>query len=99
MITLTAHPDGCILPVRQQWKVGEEGVVGEQAGALLVAVSPPHESGSADEALIEAMCEVLGLKVSQVELLNGGPGSDKLCLIRGMTMEELRARVAALLAW
>lgn len=98
MIAITDHEDGCVLPVRAQPGARRPGVQGEQAGALKVAVSAPPQDGRANEALVEALREALGVRRSQVELLSGATGRDKKFLIRGVTRAELERRVAELVA-
>jgi uncharacterized protein (TIGR00251 family) len=97
MIAITDHAEGLILPVRAQPGSRRAGVQGEQNGALKVAVTAPPEDGRANQALLEALREALGLKRSQVELLSGQTSRDKRYLIRGVARAELEERVAALL--
>lgn len=97
MIAVTEHAEGCILPVRAQPGARRAGVQGEQAGALKVAVTAPPEEGKANQALIETLRKVLGVKRSQVELIGGQTSRDKRFLIRGVTRAELEARLAELL--
>src|SRR5262245_23367040 len=96
MIDLADHPEGVVLPVRAQPGARKAGVLGEQAGALKVAVTAPPEDGRANKALAEALRTVLGLKRSQVELLSGATGRDKRFLIRGLSRGELASRLAGL---
>src|SRR5205085_4295994 len=98
MIAVTAHAEGCLLPVRAQPGARKAGVLGEQAGALKVAVTAPPEDGRANQALREVLREALGLKRSQVELVSGATSRDKRFLIRGIEKKELEARLAILLA-
>jgi uncharacterized protein (TIGR00251 family) len=97
MISIKDHPKGCVLPVRAQPGARKTGVLGEQAGALKVAVTAPPEDGRANKALLETLREVLGVKRSQVELLSGATSRDKHFLIRGLTPAELQARLTDLL--
>jgi uncharacterized protein len=97
MIAITDHAEGCVLPVRAQPGARRSGIVGEQAGALKVAVTAPPEDGRANKALLEVLRDALGLKRSQVELLGGATSREKRFLIRGVTKAELESRVAALL--
>ena len=90
-------PRGCVLPVPAQPGGAKTGVLGEQAGALKVAVTAPPEDGRANQALGETLRELLDLKRSQVELLSGATSRDKKFLIRGVTKAELANRVAELL--
>ncbi len=89
MIVVTPHAEGCVLPVRAQPGARKAGVLGEQAGALKVAVAEPPEDGKANKALTEALRELLGLKRSQVELLSGATSRDKKFLIRGLSPAAL----------
>src|SRR5437660_2423018 len=98
MIAIAEHPDGCILPVRAQPGARKAGVLGEQAGALKVAVTAPPEDGRANKALTEALRDLLDLKRSQIELLGGATSREKKFLIRGLTQTELQERVARLVA-
>ena len=81
MIAVTEHAEGCVLPVRAQPGARKAGVLGEQNGALKVAVTAPPEDGRANQALVEALREALGLKRSQVELIGGQTSRDKRFLI------------------
>jgi uncharacterized protein (TIGR00251 family) len=95
MITVTDHADGLILPVRAQPGARHVGVVGEQGGALKVAVTAPPQDGRANDALTDVLREALGLKRSQVQLVGGATSRDKRFLIRGVTRAELEARLKA----
>ncbi len=97
MIVITEHAEGCLLPVRAQPGARKTGVMGEHAGALKVAVTAPPEDGRANKALVETLCEAVGLKRSQVELFSGETRREKRFLIRGVTKAELEERMAALL--
>jgi uncharacterized protein (TIGR00251 family) len=97
VIAITDHADGCVLPVRAQPGARKNALVGEQAGALKVAVTAPPEDGRANQALVELLREVLGLKRSQVELIAGQTARDKRFLIRGATKDVLARKIAALL--
>jgi uncharacterized protein (TIGR00251 family) len=98
MIALADHPEGLVLPVRAQPGARKAGVMGEQAGALKIAVTVPPADGRANRALIEVLREILGVKRSQVELLSGAKSRDKRFLLRGLNRADLEARVASLLA-
>jgi uncharacterized protein (TIGR00251 family) len=98
MISVTEHPDGCILPVRAQPGARKAGIVGEHAAALKLAVTAPPEDGRANKVLADMLRDALGLKRCQVELLSGQTSRDKRFLIRGLTRAGLEAKLADLLA-
>jgi uncharacterized protein len=97
MVTIGEHSEGCVLPVRAQPGAKKARVLGEQAGALKVAVTAPPQDGRANQALLEALRELLGLRRSQVELLSGETSRDKRFLIRGVSKEDLEQRIGRLL--
>jgi len=97
VIVITEHAEGLVLPVRAQPRARKPGILGEQAGALKVAVTAPPEDGRANLALVEALAECLALRRSQVELLAGATARDKRFLIRGVTKTALEQRLAELL--
>ena len=94
MVTITPHPEGSLLAVRAQPGARKPGVIGEQVGALKVAVTAPPEDGRANQALTELLRDWLGLKRSQVELAGGATNRNKQFLIRGLNPDELRALLA-----
>ena len=94
MIDISPHEEGCTLAIRAQPGARKSGVVGEQNGALKVAVTAPPEDGKANVALTELLREWLNVKRSQVELIGGATNRNKTFLIRGILPEELRNRIA-----
>lgn len=97
MIEVAQHPEGFVLPVRAQPGARKAGILGEQGGALKVAVTAPADRGRANQALIEAFRDLLDLKRSQVELLSGATSRNKRFLIRGLSKTELERRLANIL--
>lgn len=89
VIQVQPHAEGVTLAVRVQPGAKKNAVLGEQAGALKVAVTAPPEDGRANDALVEHLKNWLGVKRSQVELLSGRTNRNKVFLIRGMTAEQL----------
>ena len=96
-VTVTSHKEGSVLPVRAQPAARKNAVTGERNGMLKVAVTAPPEEGKANLAITELLREWLGVKRSQVELLSGATSREKRFLVRGVTAEELAAKVATLL--
>lgn len=97
-IEIAAHPEGAVLAVRAQPGAKRNAVLGEQAGALKIAVTAPPEDGRANAALVEMLREWLGVKRSQVDLAGGRTNRNKTFLIRGVTPDELQSMVGARLS-
>lgn len=97
MIAVTAHPEGALLPVRAQPGARRTALVGEHDGSLKVAVTAPAQGGRANEAIRDTIREALHLKRGQLQLIQGASGRQKLFLVRGLSKEELAARLESLL--
>ena len=96
MIALADHPDGVLVAVRARPGARKAGVLGEQAGALKLAVTAPPADGRANAALVALFRELLQLKRSQVDLHSGARARKKTILVRDITRAELAAKLAAL---
>jgi len=97
VILLQQHVEGWIVPVRAQPGARKNGILGEQNGALKLAVTAPADQGKANKAVLELLRDVLGLKRSQIELLKGDKSREKRFLIRGLALAELQSRLTGLL--
>ena len=67
-------------------------------GDWKVAVAAPPIDGRANEAVVELMSELLGLKRRQVAVARGTSSRDKLIEIEGLRESEANARLEAALA-
>src|SRR5438034_9129339 len=97
MIHVTEHAEGSILVVRALPGARRNGIAGEVGGAVKIAVSAAPDKGKANQAIIEVLRAVLGVKSSQVELLSGFTSRQKKFLIRGCSKSNLEARLSSLL--
>ena len=98
LIELELHEEGVILPVKAQPKASRAEIRGASGGMLKVAVTQVAEKGKANEALVEVISQELGLRRSQLELVSGATSRQKRFLVSGISLEELRERIAAVLA-
>ena len=64
---------------------------------LKVAVTQAPEKGKANKAIVQVLSKSLGLRRSQIELLSGETAQQKKFLIRDVTLEELQAKIAAVM--
>lgn len=97
MIVLEERSGGVVVPVQAQPKARRQGVVGEHAGRLKIAVTAPPDKGKANDALVDVLAEVLGVKRSQVELASGAASTAKTFLVTGVPKDELARRIADVL--
>ncbi len=98
MISLSPHADGVFFRVLAQPRARRNQILGERAGALRVAVTAPPEKGKANKAIQVFLAEVLACKPRQVTLLLGATSQQKCFLIGGITLEELKERLAEVVA-
>lgn len=97
MIELLPHDQGTIIPVHAQPGAKRNGILGERAGALRVAVTAAPEKGKANAAIQAVLAESLGCRPSQVSLISGETSRQKRFLVVAVSPEELQSRLAALL--
>jgi hypothetical protein len=72
-------------------------IVGVREGALHVQVAAPPVEGKANQALVELLAEVLGVRHSQVTILSGERSRHKVVRVQGIAPEELQQRLQAAL--
>ena len=95
---LEIHTAGTLLLVKAQPGARRNGPTGLQDGRLKVSVTQAPEKGKANKALIEVLAKAFGLRKSQIELVSGETSAEKKFLLRGVSPEELRPRLEAILA-
>jgi len=94
VIDLQETPQGVVVPVQAHPGARQNGITGEHAGRLRVAVTQAPEKGKANKALIEVLAAALDLKKSQVALVAGETSSQKKFLVTGVSLPELSRRLA-----
>ncbi|MBX6314288.1 MAG: DUF167 domain-containing protein [Isosphaeraceae bacterium] len=97
MIAVQPHAQGAILPVRARPGAKADALLDEFDGALRVSVTAPPDRGRANEAIVVVLSEALNLRRSQITLLSGETSRSKRFLIRGLSPEDLLARIDAAL--
>lgn len=98
MVQLEETSAGIVLPVKAQPGARRNGVMGEHAGSLKVAVTQAPEKGKANEAIIEVLADLLELKRNQLRLASGATSSQKRFLVTGVSLDELQQRIECLLS-
>jgi uncharacterized protein (TIGR00251 family) len=96
LISLQAHSEGVVLAVKAQAGARENAVRGEHEGALKVAVTQVPEKGKANRAITKVLAKTLGLRRSQLQLIDGETHSNKRFLIRNAEIDQLSARLKQL---
>ena len=86
---LREHSDGVLLSVRVQPGSRKAGILGVHGTQLKVAVHAPPEKGKANEALLEVLAEVLGLRKKQIVLQQGATNQNKVVLLMGINLNAV----------
>lgn len=94
MLEVEPHAEGCVLRIRAMPGARREGILGPHGGALKVAVRAPREKGKANKAIVKVLSTALRVKQSKVTLLSGTTSPDKRFLVRGLTDDDVRSRLA-----
>lgn len=87
------HPQGAVLPIRVQPGAKKTGVLGEQAGALKIAVAAAPEQGKANKAVLDVLVEFLEVKKNLISLISGQTNRNKKYLILNWSAESLRNHI------
>jgi len=91
-VTAVLH---AIVRVRVQPGAKKPGIVGYEAGVLRLKVSAPPLEGRANEAVVEALAELLGVRRSQVSIMRGAHSRDKTLRVGGLSQEAAEASLRA----
>jgi len=93
----SSGPDAFKLSLKVVPGASRDRIVGELGDSLKVAVAKPPEDGAANRAVEKFLREQLKLTRGAVTLVGGFTSREKVVLIRGLSREELSARLDALL--
>ena len=72
----------------------KSALTGVREGVLLVRLAAPPLDGAANEELVAVLARVLLLPKRDVSLVRGESARRKLVEVRGLTADEVRARLA-----
>lgn len=81
------------LTVKVQPGASLSQVVGFRGDVLRVRVAAPPERGKANDALVALLAQALDVPRSRIGILRGHASRDKVVLVQGLTLEEVRRRL------
>jgi uncharacterized protein (TIGR00251 family) len=94
---LRTDPDGVVLSVRVQPGARRAGLTGRHGDALALRVTAPPVEGRANEAVLDAIAELLGVRRSEVSLRRGATSRAKQVHVRGVDPVAVVRRIEHLL--
>jgi uncharacterized protein (TIGR00251 family) len=81
------HGEGITLSLRVQPGASANGIGAVRGQELVVKVTAPPVDSKANEAVLDLLCERLGVNWSALELLRGHANRSKVILVRGGSPE------------
>jgi uncharacterized protein len=96
MTRSTTASDGSVLRLRVQPRAARSAIVGWRVdGTLALRVTAPPVEGAANAAVCAVLADALGVPMTAVVLARGARGRDKLVRVAGLTLDEVKARLAS----
>jgi len=83
-----AGPDAAVLSVRIQPRASKRGISRMEDGSLKIRLTAPPVDGAANDALIKYLAETFSVPRSQVEILSGHTGRQKIIRISGIGQQD-----------
>jgi uncharacterized protein (TIGR00251 family) len=81
------------LEVQARPRARESRIAGVREGALVVQLDAPPVDGAANAELVDTLAEALSLPKRNVAIVRGETGRAKLVEVRGLSADEVRARL------
>ena len=88
--TVRDTAQGAQFALRVQPRASRNAFAGVMGDAIKVAITAPPVDGKANQAVIEYLAEVFRIAKSNVVIVSGETGRNKLIAVRGMTAEQVR---------
>jgi uncharacterized protein (TIGR00251 family) len=82
--------DSVTFEVRVAPRASRNAIAGVHEGALKVSLTAPPVEGAANEALRKLLAKALGVPKSNIEIIRGERGRNKVLRIRGVSRGALR---------
>jgi uncharacterized protein len=87
--------DGAVrFEVHAKPRARKSKVLGVRGEALEISLAAPPVDGAANEELIATLARTLDVPKRDVSLVRGDSSRNKLVEVRGLTVEEVRARLS-----
>jgi uncharacterized protein (TIGR00251 family) len=62
-------------------------------GTIKIRLTEPHSEGKANKALLDYLAQVLDIKASDLEIVAGSNGKDKLVVVSNLDATEVHAKI------
>ena len=95
-IALSEDKDSVLLPVHVKPGARANAVEGVRGAALLISVTAVPTEGEANAAVLKLLANQLRCPKSSLSITRGHKTRDKLIRLSGLSIEDTRAQLAAL---
>jgi uncharacterized protein (TIGR00251 family) len=85
-----AEADTIVLRLHVQPGAGRTAVTGRHGDALKIKVAAPPEGGRANQAVVDLVATVLGVKAAQIEMTSGQSSRTKRVKVTGVVVDDVR---------
>jgi uncharacterized protein (TIGR00251 family) len=82
-------PHGAQFALRVQPRASRNAIAGTIGDAVKLAITAPPVDGKANEAVVKYLADLFGVPKSNVVIVSGETGRNKLIAIRGMRAEQV----------
>ncbi len=82
-----------LLAIRVTTRASKDAITGEREGRLTLSVRAAPTDGEANASVIKVLAKALGVPKSSVELVRGARGREKSVRVRGLSADEVKARL------
>jgi uncharacterized protein len=93
-VAVAAHPDGATVALRVVPRARRTELAGRYGDRLKLKVAAPPVEGAANAEVADFLAARCGVRSSDVELLAGHRGRDKVVLVRGVSAPSLVAALS-----
>ena len=93
-LALTEHAGGVTLPIRAVPRAARNALEGVVEGAWRVRLAAPPVEGAANKALIAYLADLLDVPKRDLAIASGEHGRKKLVRVAGLTVAQVRERLA-----
>ena len=87
MLDIKEYPDGVAFKVKVQPRAAKNQLAGLHEDALKIRLTAPPVDGEANQALTEFLAKTFNVAKSQVELVSGHTGRNKVVRVSGVSLE------------
>jgi uncharacterized protein len=97
MLPLTSRADSVYLPIQVIPRAGRSAVAGVRQNALLIRLASAPVDGAANDELIEFIAALLRVPKRQISIASGERSRSKRVAVAGVTVEQVEAKLSAIL--